>query len=376
MPKKVVTLSSNSSWYLFNFRRSTIEKFLKEDFNVICISPIDDYTEPLKKLGCEWKEIKISRKGMNPFEDFRLLIQMFFIYFQIKPVAAFHFTVKNNIYGSFAAFLARVPAINNITGLGTAFLHRNLISKIVILLYKFSQPLANKVFCQNPEDFNLLERYRILPKEKIGLLPGSGVNLQKFNPSIKKSLDVDEKKFRFLYAGRMLADKGLNELYEAISEINSSQIRCELWLCGFTDYDNVSAISKQTLELWNEKSWLHWKGPSNSIENIMSEVDCVVLPSYREGMPKSLLEAGAMALPVVTTDVPGCNTIISNNFNGLICKPKDSQSLEEALNHMLNMTKAERSKMGSYGREIVQDNYDEEIVIQAAIDQVYKIINN
>tara|TARA_B100000575_G_scaffold294212_1_gene308700 strand:+ start:634 stop:1764 length:1131 start_codon:yes stop_codon:yes gene_type:complete len=376
MSKKTITLSSNSSWYLFNFRRSTIEAFLRKNFNVICICPADSYTDALKKLGCEWYEIKVSRKGINPFEDFKLFLQILFLYLKIKPVAAFHFTVKNNIYGSFAAFFARVPAINNITGLGTAFLHRNFISRVVLSLYKLSQPLAHKVFCQNIEDLNLLAQFKILSKEDIGLLPGSGVNLDRFNPMLKKSLIDHKRKFRFLYAGRMLADKGLYELYEAISIMNNPKITCELWLSGFTDYENVSAIPKSTLEKWSDNSWILWKGPSDSIEKIMSEVDCIVLPSYREGMPKTLLEAGAMAIPVVTTDVPGCNSIITNNKNGLICKPKDSKSLGLALKKMLNMTNAERLEMGECGRVIVQKKYNEEFVVKAAIEEVNKIINN
>ncbi len=376
MSKKTITLSSNSSWYLFNFRRSTIETFLKKNFNVICICPADSHTDALKKLGCEWHEIKVSRKGINPFEDFKLFLQILSLYLRIKPMAAFHFTVKNNIYGSFAAFFARVPAINNITGLGTAFLHRNFISRVVLFLYRLSQPLAHKVFCQNIEDLNLLAQFKILSKEDIGLLPGSGVNLDRFNPMLKKSLIDHKRKFRFLYAGRMLADKGLYELYEAISIMNNPKIICELWLSGFTDYENVSAIPKSTLEKWSDNSWILWKGPSDSIEKIMSEVDCIVLPSYREGMPKTLLEAGAMAIPVITTDVPGCNSIITNNKNGLICKPKDSKSLGLALNKMLNMTNAERLEMGECGREIVQKKYNEEFVVKAAIDEVYKIINN
>ncbi len=376
MSKKTITLSSNSSWYLFNFRRSTIEAFLKKNFNVICICPPDSHTDALKKLGCEWHEIKVSRKGINPFEDFKLFLQILSLYLKIKPTATFHFTVKNNIYGSFAAFFARVPAINNITGLGTAFLHRNFISRVVLFLYKISQPLAHKVFCQNIEDLNLLAQFKILSKEDIGLLPGSGVNLDRFNPMLKKSLIDHKRKFRFLYAGRMLADKGLYELYEAISIMNNPKIICELWLSGFTDYENISAIPKSTLEKWSDNSWILWKGPSDSIEKIMSEVDCIVLPSYREGMPKTLLEAGAMAIPVITTDVPGCNSIITNNKNGLICKPKDSKSLGLALNKMLNMTNAERLEMGECGRVIVQKKYNEEFVVKAAIDEVYKIINN
>jgi len=375
MSRQVITLSSNSSWYLFNFRRSTIKRLLKDDFKVICISPKDNFTDHLINLGCEWKEIKVSRKGLNPLQDLSLFFKIYITYLKLKPVAAFHFTVKNNIYGSFAAFLARVPAINNITGLGTAFLQRNFISRVVTLLYKLSQPLADTVFCQNSEDINMLESLDILSKDQIKLLPGSGVDLKRFNPSIKLQVDESKKKFRFLYAGRMLSDKGLNELFEAISSINNFQVRCELWLCGFIDHENVSAISEETLNNWNQSKWLFWLGQSSSIENIMSQVDCIVLPSYREGMPKSLLEAGAMAIPVVTTDVPGCNTIISHEVNGLICKPKDAISLEAALNSMLEMTDVERQEMGNRGREIVKEKYDEEIVIQSALDAVYKIID-
>jgi|TARA_B110000967_G_scaffold120878_1_gene123499 glycosyltransferase involved in cell wall biosynthesis len=362
---KTITLSANTSWYLFNFRKSTILRFIEEGYRVICISPKDEYSKDLKELGCDYIELNMSNKGINPFKDLKIIFSLLIIYLKFRPEASFHFTIKNNIYGTWAAFISRTPAINNISGLGTAFIRDGLVSKIVRILYKISQPLAKRVYCQNKEDYEFLIKKGLVSEKKLFLLPGSGVDLKRFNPQL---INDHNKLFSFLYVGRIIADKGIIELIKAIENINCNKIVCTLKICGFLNADNVSVISIEDIEKWKEVPGVELIEPTNRVENIMKESDCIVLPSYREGMPRSLLEAGAMGLPSITTDVPGCRNIIQDKINGLLCNARDSASLELAMNNILYMPKNERLKMGKNARKIVEDNFDEKIVINAALD--------
>jgi glycosyltransferase involved in cell wall biosynthesis len=372
--KKIISLSANSSWYLYNFRASTIKSLIENNFTVVCLVPNDSYLKNLETLGCKCYKININPKGQNPFSDFLLCIQFFYFYCKLRPSVAMHFTIKNNIYGTFGAYLANVPSINNVTGLGTAFINKNIISRIVSFLYKVSQRCAAEVFCQNPEDLELLKIKKLVPSEKLILIPGSGVDTQKFHPKLKSEYQDLEKAFTFLYAGRMLADKGLYELINAFAFINRSSIVCKLWLCGLIDKNNKSAIPSDVIEGWKKFAWVEWKGPSSSIEKIMAQVDCLVLPSYREGMPRSILEASSMALPIIATDVAGCKHIIKHKENGLLCKPKDSISLQNSIMEMLDLDLEKRSTMGKRGREIVVNQFDEQIVIQKTLKSISNII--
>jgi len=362
---KTVTLSSNASWYLFNFRASTIRAFLDCGYRVVCLSPEDEYSAKLVSMGCEWIALTIDNSGSNVVKDASLLWRFISHYRDLRPVAAFHFTIKNNVYGTWAASLLGIPAVNNVSGLGTAFIHRGMVPMIVRGLYRLSQPLAHRVFCQNEEDYRLLSESGLVPDDRLKLLPGSGVDLQRFRPELRLS---HSGPFRFLYAGRILADKGLHELLDAVYWINRDGVRCKLWLCGLPFAQNVSAIPDAVVKEWSSRPGVLWLGPSDSIEDMYRQVDCVVLPSYREGMPRSLLEAGAMGLPVISTNVPGCRNVVQNGVNGLLCEARDSVSLHEALLRMLAMDDEERSLMGAAGRKKVEEEFDEQLVVQAALD--------
>ena len=314
----------------------------------------------------------MNNKGTNPFKDILIVFRLFFIYLKYKPIAAFHFTIKNNIYGTWAAFFSNTPAINNISGLGTAFITTGMISKIVRLLYKCSQPFAYRVFCQNQEDLEFLIDKKLIKKDKLYLLPGSGVDLKRFHPNLVKNNAND--KFTFLYVGRLLADKGMFELIDAFKNLRAKKNNCQLWICGLLNADNVSSISKSQIKEWKSIIGIEFIEPRRDIENVYKKVDCVVLPSYREGMPKTLLEAGSMGLPSVATNVPGCRNIIQDNVNGFLCRVKDAKDLEEAMRKILNLSKDEIKEMGNNARNIVKNNFDEKIVIDSALDALDSIL--
>lgn len=369
----LVTISANTSWYLYNFRASTIRAFVDAGYRVICLSPPDAYSNRLTELGCEWRPLPMDNASTNPAKDIALLYRFRKLYRELRPAVAFHFTIKNNVYGTWAARSLGIPSVNNVSGLGTAFIRQGFLASVVRSLYKTSQPLAYRVFCQNLEDFELLVSRRLVPSSRLKLLPGSGVDLMRYHPNLRIPRP-DGSPFRLLYAGRMLADKGLNELIEAIGRINDGAVRVELSLCGFAGAENVSAIQESTLQDWAQRPGVRWIGPSDNMPDDYADADAVVLPSYREGMPRSLLEAAAMGLPVVTTDVPGCRHIVTHGVNGLLCEARSATSLQAAIEQMISLSDDERSVMGAAGRSRVEAEFDEKIVVEAALKVVREIV--
>jgi glycosyltransferase involved in cell wall biosynthesis len=360
-----VCLSANTSWYLYNFRAATIRALARAGYRVVCLSPEDAYSQKLvDELPCVWLPLTMDNQGNNPLADLHLFWQFYRHYRRLRPSAALHFTIKNNIYGTWAARLNSVAAINVISGLGTAFIRSGVVPGIARLLYRSSQRFAQHIFCQNPEDLQLLIQQRVAPGERISLLPGSGVDLTRFNPSLR---EPPATPFVFLYAGRMLADKGLHELISAVHTLNADGFDCRLWLSGFADVQNLSAISATQLSAWGMDPAIDWLGPTDAMQTVYAKVDCVVLPSYREGLPRSLLEAGAMGLPVVTTDVAGCRTVVEDGYNGILCEAKNGRALADAMKKMLQLSPAQRFQMGANGRQRVAAYYSEQRVVDATL---------
>ncbi len=373
MQTPTVTLSANTSWYLYNFRASTIRALSDEGYHVVCLSPPDGYSGRLSELGCDWRSLPMDNSGTNPARDLALLMRFRRLYRELRPAVAFHFTVKNNVYGTWAARSLNIASVNNVSGLGTAFIRQGAVAAVVRGLYRLSQPLAHRVFCQNAEDHELLTGLGLVPANRLLLLPGSGVDLQRFHPGLRVQRPLGHP-LRLLYAGRMLADKGLNELVEAVTAINVKGIRCELTLSGFAGAENVSAIGEHTLQQWAKHPGVRWLGPSDDMPNVYAHADAVVLPSYREGMPRSLLEAAAMGLPVVATDVPGCRHIVTHGHNGLLCEVRSAKSLRQAIEQMLSMSDRQREAMGAAGRVRVEAEFDERIVVHSALAAVREVV--
>jgi glycosyltransferase involved in cell wall biosynthesis len=371
MVTKKIILSANTSWYLYNFRRSTIKALKDRGYDVVVVAPFDDYSSKLsKELDCIFEPVNLDNKGINPLKDLFFVFQIVKIFYIHKPILIYNFTIKNNIFGSFAAFFFSIPVVNNISGLGTTFINKNIVSIIVKYLYKFSQPLAHKVYCQNEDDYNILIKNKLVPSSKLELIPGSGVNISRFNPSL---LTNKNKKFTFLYVGRMLYDKGLFELIEASSSLYEYRQDFVVQLCGFVGSENHSAIPENKILEWDKLPFIEFLGPSDSVEFIYSNSNCVVLPSYREGMPRSLLEAGAMGLPSIATRVAGCRNIIEHFYNGLLCDVKCTISLSKAMNVMLEMKESCRYQLGLNARNKVKISFDEKIVVEKTISILNEI---
>jgi len=366
----VVTLSANTSWYLYNFRKNTIISLIENGYKVVCICPNDSYSEKLLSLGCDIQEININSSGSNPFSDMKLIFNILLIYKRLNPLAVFHFTIKNNVYGTIAASLLGIKSINNISGLGSSFIHNNFKSNVAKFLYKKVLPFSYIVHVQNGDDKKLLEAIIPSIKKSIRLIPGSGVDVNRFSPDLKESKSSNSQIFKFLFAGRFISDKGLYEIIDSITVINSNEIKCEFWLIGFQDKSNISSINPSVINQWKSVPGLKIFEPTDELEKFLAQVDCFVLPSYREGMPKSILEACSMSLPVICSNVPGCRNIVSENFNGFLCEPKNSDSLRLAMEKMMHTTSENRKILGKNGRERVLKYFDEKILIKEAISIV------
>lgn len=363
----IVVLSANTCWYLYNFRMSTIRSLKKRGFHVCIVAPTDAYSEKLKKSDIEFIPVYFKPQSMNIFTELLIVLKFFKIYKKVSPNVVLNFTPKNNIYGTIACKLLRIPVANNISGLGKAFIKKGLITKILKGLYRISQSRADFIFFQNTSDRDLLESLGDIKEVPSKLIPGSGVDLKKFTLSHER----DSKVTRFLMSSRMLKEKGVFEFLEAAKKIlldykNSVEFR----MLGPVDLDGSSAISYAQMMSWHNAGIIRYRGFTDDVFTELVAVDCAVLPSfYGEGVPKSLIEAAAAGKPIITTDTVGCRDVVSNK-NGYLCEPRSSQSLELAMRKFLSLNQRQRYEMGLRSRALAVKSFDENFVIEAYLKVV------
>lgn len=363
-----VAISANTSWYIYNFRKNTILSLIDSGYKVIAVAPEDDYSQKLIDLGCTFIAIDIDKGGTNPIKDFKTFLCFYYIFSKNKIDVVLNFTPKNNIYSTLAAYANGVKVINNIAGLGILFINESISSKIARLLYKISQSKASKIFFQNEDDKELFLRKNLAPEHLTDRLPGSGVDLKRFELQETN----DDGKVSFLLIARMLFDKGVGHYVDAARELKQKYGNTvEFKLLGFLDVDNPSAVSKEQMCEWVSEGIVNYLGTSDSVEQEIAKVDCIVLPSfYREGVPKSLLEAGAMGKPIVTTDNVGCRETVDDGINGFLCDLRSTESLILQLDKMINLTHEQRLEMGRASRTKIEREFDEKIVINKYLDAV------
>lgn len=360
----------NTSWNIYNFRKGLITALMDKGNEVITIAPKDKYTYKLMDMGCRHVPVKMDSRGANPVKDFLLILELYWIYKKIRPDVILHYTIKPNIYGTIAASLLGIPVINNVCGLGTMFLTDNLVSRIAITLYRIAFRFPKKIFFQNEDDKNLFLRRKIVSEKVCGLLPGSGININNFSPG---NHPVKTNRFTFLLISRLIYDKGILEYIEAIDWLKKEGVDANFQLLGPIDEKHKRGIPSSTIQQWIEKNQVEYLGRTEDVKSFIEKADCIVLPSYREGTPKTLLEAASMAKPIVATDVPGCNNVVKDGKNGYLCKLKDSSDLARKMKLMFSLAPHSRSEMGKYSRDYVKQNFEENIVIQKYISTINSI---
>lgn len=351
----------NTSWNIFNFRKSLVQSFLEKGHEIHTIAPVDAYTEKLTAMGCIHTPVKMDSRGANPLKDMLLILELFNIYRRIKPDVILHFTIKPNIYGTIAASMLRIPVINNVCGLGTIFLKPNLVSKVAIYMYRFAFRFPKKIFFQNDDDRQLFVSMNLVSEQLCDTLPGSGIDLDEFRPFEK---NTGKEKFTFLLISRLIYDKGIREYVEAVSKLRKRGITAGFQVLGAIDENHKRGIPGKTIERWFKDGNIQYLGTSQNVKPIIREADCVVLPSYREGTPRTLLEAASMGLPLIATDVPGCRNVIEEGYNGYLCKPRDARDLAEKMEKMCRLNREELKRLGDNSRKKVRKQFDVRHVIE------------
>ena len=297
-----VAIVINTSWNIWNFRRSLVKALQAAGHEVLAVAPPDAYSARLEtELGCRFVPIPMENKGTNPVKDAALTRRFYQLYKREQPDVVLHYTIKPNIYGTIAARLAGIPSVNNVSGLGTVFIVKNLVSTVALGLYRFAFRFPKRVFFQNDDDRQLFLQHGLVAAAKTDLLPGSGVDTNRFRPAPEFGRNTP---FTFLMIARVLYEKGVEEYFEAARLVRDAVPGTRVQLLGGIDESGGVGVKRAVFEQWLAAGHVEYLGTSDDVAALIREADCVVLPSYREGTPKTLLEAAAMGKPIVTTDVP------------------------------------------------------------------------
>lgn len=364
-----IIVSANLVSQVLNFRVGLIEE-LKKNSNVYILAAKDSQyaIEELKKIGCKYIEAPLTRRGTNIKND--LLLLKFYIqqFKKIQPKVVLQFTIKPNIYGSIAGKIAKIPTINNVTGLGPSLFEKGITKKLIKILYKVSFKFPKKVFFQNNDDMEFFLKNKLVSKDICGRLPGSGVNIEKFYPMSRKK---HSDKIKMLFIGRISENKGVRIVNEVAKKIKKEYPNIEFQLLGKIYEDEVGHISRQEIASWEKESNIIYLGVSRDVREQIREADIIIFPSYyREGVPRSLIEAAAMGKPIITTDNVGCKDIVENGYNGFLAKSCDLDSLLEKIKQILLMDRKEFLQLGINGRLKVEKEFDEKIVIQRYLEAI------
>jgi glycosyltransferase involved in cell wall biosynthesis len=371
-----IIICINTAWNLVNFRSGLIQALVRDGYEVLAFAPHDEYAHQLTSLGCRFVPLPMHNGGTHPGRDAILLWRFFWLFRKERPDVYLGYTVKPNVYGSLAAGMLGIPAINNIAGLGAVFIRGGFLVRLVRWLYKTSLKRSSKVFFQNDDDRQLFISGGLVNDTITDLLPGSGIDLTRFAVTALPSLPRANRKFRFLLIARMLRDKGVVEFVEAAKVVKRNYPDVEFALLGFLDVQNPAAISRAEMDSWVAEGSVTYLGVSDDVRAEIATADCIVLPSYREGTPRTLLEAAAMGRPIVTTNAVGCREVVDDGQNGFLCKVRDSADLANKMESMLKLSPQERQEMGRKGRQKMEREFDEAIVIQKYLNAIQALPNH
>lgn len=358
-----IALSINTAWNLVNFREGLIRALLSQGYEVICLAPADSYSQQLSDWGCTFVDLPMQGQGTNPWQDFLLFWRYRQLLKQLRPIAYLSWTIKPNIYGGLAARSLGIPQFANVSGLGSTFLGGGWLAKLTQQLYRLAFARAATVFFQNADDAALFTEQGLVTATQVGLLPGSGVNLAHF--TVVPRPEPEGRPFRFLLIARLLRDKGVLEFLEASRLLRQQGLAVECQCLGAVDANNPTAIRREEVEAWQAEGLIRYLGITEDVRPFIAQADCVVLPSYREGTPRTLLESAAMGRPLIATDVPGCRDVVDHGVNGLLCEARSGAALAEIMVTMYKQSDAHWQAMAEASRVKVEREFSEHRVIDA-----------
>ena len=359
MRQPKIAFVGNSALTMMNFRKGLMSALVNAGYDVTMIAPQDGELTPIEGTGIHFIPITVDCKGTNPKNDYNLYRELKNIYRDRHFDFVFHYTIKPVIYGSMAAGVCGIRHISVVTGLGYTFIKRNWLFRVSCMLHKLALRKAEAVWFLNREDCDVFVSLRLVSRAKAHVIPGEGVNTEFF-----RSTRPMPEQASFIYIGRMLRYKGV-ELFVRAAEVLRKEYPAARWkLLGPFAPDDPSCIDAQEVENWVHRGLVEYMGVAKDIRPYLEQVSCCVLPSYfREGVPRSLMEAASMERVIITTNSVGCREVVRDGVNGIMCNPNDLDSLIAAMRQILEMPVEKIVAMGKAGRELVLATFDERIIV-------------
>lgn len=355
--KKILILANNAGG-LYRFRGMIMKTLEEQGYDVFASIPYDDSIPDIQKMGVRIIETSIDRRGINPVKDVKLFFSYLIILKQVKPDYVITYTIKPNVYGGFACRLAHIPYAVNITGLGTAFENGGMLKRIVTVMNKVACKKAKVVFFENEENRQIFIREKIVKESQTYRLNGAGVNLDKYQVTEYPN----GEKIKFLFMGRVMAEKGIDELFEAMKKLVADGINCELNVLGGYEEDYKAKIQ----ECENE-GWLHYYGYQKDVRPFIEKCHCFVLPSWHEGMANTNLESAASGRPVITSNISGCMEAVVDGISGFLAERKNAEDLYRVMKKFAELPYEERRAMGLAGRKHMEEVFDKKKVVEETI---------
>ncbi len=361
-----VVLFANTDWYLYNFRRSLALALRDAGHELLLLSPPGDYGEKLRVLGLRWEPVPMDRRSLNPLREAALLWHLRGVFRREQPDLVHSFTIKCAVYGSLAARAAGVPArVNAVAGLGYVFISPSLRARLLrpavkTLLRAALGGAGARLILQNPDDVALFEHAALVDASAVRLVRGSGVDCSRFVAALRQR--APGAPMRVLLAARLLWDKGMGEFIAAARQLKAQGRPIRFLVAGTPDPGNPASIDEAQVRAWVDEGLIEWLGHVQDMPSLFASVDVTVLPSYREGLPKSLIEAAACALPLITTDVPGCREVVTHERDGLLVPVRDADALATAIVRLHDDPDL-AARLGRAARDKAMREFDERVVI-------------
>lgn len=359
--KKVLILS-NHFITLYNFRKELVKKLIEDGNQVFISMPKADENSFFADMGCRIIETSVDRRGINPFRDLKLILSYIKIMKKLKPDIIFSYTIKPNIYGCIASNITKNKQISNITGTGAVFLKKSIVSFIVKMLYKISLKRSYKVFFQNSGDRDFFIENKMI-KDNYAMLPGSGVNLEQY----KLCEFPNKDEINFIFIGRVMELKGINEYLECAKIIKSEHPNTNFYIAGFIEENKY----KEIIDDYNEEGIIKYIGFQKNIKEWIKKCHCTILPSHGgEGVPNVLLESAAVGRVCIASRINGSKDVIDDEITGYLFEPGNAEDLIDKVNRFLELSYEAKKQMGMAGRGKVENEFDRKIVINAYLKEI------
>ncbi|MDX1685045.1 MAG: glycosyltransferase family 4 protein [Saprospiraceae bacterium] len=369
-----IGIVANSTWNIYNFRRPILRILKRHDWQVTLFAAQDEYLDKIPST--EYDDFidlpHLKGRGTDVLEEVKLIQECSQLFRACPLSILLTFTIKPNMY---VPLMSRgsTPVIATVTGLGSAFLNRSWYSSIVFFLYKKACKYCHRVVFHNEEDQKEMIKKGFVNEYQSLIIPGSGVDTQYFTPDLQRNTT---KPFRFLFLGRLVRDKGIKEYLEAMEVMKEKGSASEFWIAGKIEDKNASGDLLSTLDKFKDDTRVNYLGHVGDSREVLKSCDCLVLPSYREGLSRAVLEAMAMGLPVITTNVPGCRELIEHNKNGYLVPARNTSALIQAMKDIQSLSRREIQSMGQHSRKMVVENYDEDIISARYLEMINEVMGS